>query len=87
MPINRVIPSPSFENDIKHIKDSAMLEKIKKQIDKITKNPEVGKPLGNVLKGERTVYVKPYRIIYSFQGDTLFLLRFDHRDHVYGRRF
>jgi len=35
------------------------------------------------LKGERTVYVKPYRLIYAYQETVLYLLRFEHRKEVY----
>jgi len=35
------------------------------------------------LKGEWTARVKPYRIIYAVQIDTLVLLRFEHRKEVY----
>lgn len=72
-----------FEDDTKHIKDSLLKEKIKKQISKITERPDIGKPLKYFLKGEKSVYIKPYRLIYSVADDTLILLRFEHRKKVY----
>ena len=69
----------------KKVKDKLTKEKTKKQIIKIIKNPEIGKPLRFRLKGERTVYVKPYRMIYTPIEDKLYLLRFEHREKVYGR--
>jgi len=82
--IKEVVWTNKFETDFKKIKNSLIKEKIKKQIIKIIKNPDIGKPLRFRLKGERTVYVKPYRIIYTVIKDKLYLLRFEHREKVYG---
>lgn len=81
--IKRVIRTKEFERNIRSIKDTQLLKRVKKQINKILDNPNLGKPLRYVLKGERTVYIKPYRLIYSVEGDKLFLLRFMHRKKVY----
>ncbi len=78
-----LIRTNKFIEDVKHFKDGAMLEKLKKQIEKIMKAPEVGKPLRYSFKGERTIYVKPYRILYSFDNNNIYLLRFEHRGHAY----
>ncbi len=75
--------SPGFIKAIVRIKDNLVKEKVKKQVIKIIDNPEIGKPLRYNLKGERTVYVKPYRIIYTFDENTIYLLRFEHRKKVY----
>jgi len=83
MVIKEVIPTQKFEDDTKHIKDALLKEKIKKQINKIVERPEAGKPLRYALKGERTVYIKPYRLIYSVSVETIILLRFEHRKDVY----
>lgn len=77
------IVTKGFRDDIKKFKDKLLLERIEKQIRKIAENPKVGKPLGNVLKGERSVYIKPFRLVYSINGENLFLLRFKHRKDVY----
>jgi len=61
-----------------------MKEKLKKQVAKIISNPNFGKPLRYGLKGELTIHVKPYRLIYSVIDNKLYLLRFEHRDEVYG---
>ena len=62
--------------------DKNLLDKLKKQISKIIDNPEIGKPL-KYRRGERSIYVKPFRLIYSIIGEELFLLKFDHRKKVY----
>ncbi|MGF3522130.1 MAG: type II toxin-antitoxin system RelE family toxin [Candidatus Bathyarchaeia archaeon] len=83
--IKLIIWTRKFEQEFKKIKDRATQEKIEKQIRKIKENPTFGKPLRYCLKGEWTIYVKPYRLIYKVEGDKLFLLRFEHRDELYSR--
>ncbi len=48
------------------IKDSFLKEKIEKQIQKISINPEVGKPMKFWRKGTREVYIKPFRLSYEY---------------------
>lgn len=81
--IKFVVPTEKFESEFKKIKDQKLKEKLKKQIIKVTENPNFGKPLRYDLKGEWTIYVKPYRLIYKVEGDKLILLRFEHRKKVY----
>jgi addiction module RelE/StbE family toxin len=78
-----VIFTEKFEKEFKKA-DTSVKEKAKKQINKIIEDPETGKPLRYDLKGERTVYVKPFRIIYSYFENTIHFLRFEHRGNVYG---
>ena len=62
--------------------DQSMKIKAKKQIEKVIKNPLVGKPMRNVRKGTREVYVKPYRLSYYFdeENDLIIFLDFYHKD-------
>lgn len=83
--VKLIIWSQEFEKQFKKIKDRAVQDKIEKQIKKIKSNPNFGKPLRYDFKGERTIYVKPYRLLYTVEGDKLILLRFEHRNHVYER--
>ncbi|MGB9003016.1 MAG: type II toxin-antitoxin system RelE/ParE family toxin [Nitrosotalea sp.] len=83
MVIAQIIWSDKFKNEVTKIKDNKLKEKLQKQIQNIVEFPELGKPLRYDLKGERTVYVKPYRLIYAYQGTVLYLLRFEHRNKVY----
>ena len=77
-----VVYTEKFEKEFRKA-DNSIKEKAVKQINKIIQNPDTGKPLRYDLKGERTVYVKPYRIIYSFFNNTINFLRFEHRGGVY----
>lgn len=79
--IINVTRSPQFIKAIKHI-DSFLLEKLKKQIEKILEHPEVGKPL-KYRKGERVLYIWPFRLIYAVHVEELILLNFEHRKSVY----
>ena len=71
-----------FDKALKHIKDRNLKIKIWKQIKKIIENPEIGKPL-RYKRGERSLYIKPFRLLYVIRGDEIILLKFDHRKKVY----
>ncbi|MGV8109357.1 type II toxin-antitoxin system RelE family toxin [Methanospirillum sp.] len=60
-----------------------MQEKIKKIVEKIIENPNVGKPLQYELAGMRSVRIPPFQILYEYTDDHLILHAFDHRDSVY----
>jgi len=83
MVISQIVWSDKFKKEVSKIKDSKLKERLQNQIQKIVECPELGKPLRYDLKGERTIYIKPYRLIYAYQGTILYLLRFEHRKQVY----
>jgi mRNA-degrading endonuclease RelE of RelBE toxin-antitoxin system len=78
-----VVFSKSFNKAITKLNNNSVKDNVKKHIVKIVNNPEIGKPLRYNLKGERTVYVKPYRIIYFYEINIITFLVFEHRDDVY----
>jgi len=55
-----------FKKTFSKIKDDLLKTKIIKQVEKIKINPEVGKPMRNVRKGTRELYVKPFRLSYEY---------------------
>ena len=57
---------PHFEELFKKIKDKSFKEKVKKQIQKIIENPEIGKPMMYARKGTREVYISPFRLSYIY---------------------
>ena len=79
--IIRITRSPLFLKQTKNL-DAFLLEKLKKQISKIIENPNVGKPL-KYKRGERSLYIKPFRLIYAVRSDELILLKFGHRKNIY----
>ena len=48
------------------IKDNLLRERVKKQIEKIIQNPEVGKPMMYARKGTRELYISPFRLSYTY---------------------
>jgi len=79
--IKRITRSSTFVKQTKHL-DSFLLKKLKSQINKIIENPEVGEPL-KYTRSEKSLYVKPFRLVYAVRGEELILLKFDHRKKVY----
>jgi mRNA-degrading endonuclease RelE of RelBE toxin-antitoxin system len=72
-----------FRREIKKIRDKAMQTKVKKIVERIIDNPDIGKPLRYELAGLRSVRVPPFRILYELSGDYLIFHTFEHRDTVY----
>ncbi len=72
----------TFLKKISKIKHEAVKEQIKKQVEKITENPEIGKPLRYSRKGTRELYVKPYRLAYAYSPEEQKLIFIDlyHKD-------
>jgi len=74
-----------FDNKFKEIfskiRDLLLKEKIIKQIEKIKTNPEIGKPMKYARKGTRELYIKPFRLSYSYhkKEDTIELLDLYHK--------
>ncbi len=58
-----------FKKTFLKIKDNFFKKKVIKQISKIKLNPEIGKPMRNVRKGTRELYIKPFRISYIYFPD------------------
>jgi mRNA-degrading endonuclease RelE of RelBE toxin-antitoxin system len=79
----KITLSSTFYKQVKRL-DHKLKVLLKKQILKIIENPQVGKPL-KYLRGERVLYLKPFRIVYSYVGNKneIILLKFDHRKRVY----
>ncbi|MBT4540980.1 type II toxin-antitoxin system RelE/ParE family toxin [Candidatus Woesearchaeota archaeon] len=78
-----IIFSNEFRKEFKKIKDKSTRLKIIKQLKKLTKEPESGKPLKYKLKNHRSVRIPPFRIIYKITQDRLIINCFDHRKDVY----
>ena len=79
--IKKITRSSLFIKETKKL-DKTLLKKLTKQITKIIQNPHVGKPL-KYKRNERTIYIKPFRLIYTINEDELILLKFEHKKNVY----
>ena len=79
----KVIYTEEFKRDVRKVKDKTIQGRIKKTVQKIKDNPEVGKPLRYDLFGFRNIKIPPFRILYEFREDLIILHKFEHRDEVY----
>ena len=79
--VKEVRRTNNFLNRLKKL-DKSYIDKIEKLIVKIINNPEIGKPMRNVRKGTREVYVSPFRLSYAYDknSDFLYLLDIYHKD-------
>jgi len=59
----------NFKKLFLNLNDKLLKTKIIKQIEKIKINPKVGKPMKNIRKGTRELYIKPYRLSYKYYID------------------
>lgn len=80
-----IIQSKEFVKQTKKIKDKRTKERIFKQIKKIIENPEKGDFL-SYEKRVRRVYIPPFRLLYIYEDNKIYLLDFDHRDRIYKKR-
>ena len=72
---------PALKHFFNKLKDKLLKEKIIKQIEKIILNPEVGKPMRNLRKGTRELYISPYRLSYAYlpNEDKIIILSLYHK--------
>ncbi len=77
-----VVYEPDFLRKICKIKDNTIKEHVKKQIKKILENPETGKPMRYDRKGTRELYIKLFRLSYSYikHENKIILFDFYHKD-------
>lgn len=65
----KVIFDKDFQKVIEKTKDNSFKEQVKKQIEKIINNPEIGKPMMYDRKGTRELYVGSFRLSYKYHRD------------------
>ncbi len=78
-----IIFSEDFKKEFKKIRNKAIRLKIIKQLKKLAQIPESGKPLRYDLKGNRSIRITPFRIIYRIEKNKIIINCFDHRKEVY----
>lgn len=71
-----------FKEIFSKIKENSLKDRILKQIEKIKINPEVGKPMRNIRKGTRELYITPFRLSYEYFKDRelVYILDLYHKD-------
>lgn len=77
-----IIFTEEFKDIFSRIKDRFTKDKIIKQIEKIKTNPEVGKPMRNVRKSTRELYIGSFRLSYEYLKDKnlIYMLDIYHKD-------
>ena len=73
--------SPKFNQIFFKMKDPVLKVKVKKQISKIIQNLGVEKPMRNIRKGIRELYIKPFRLAYAYIEDEIIILDLYHKKH------
>ncbi len=81
----RIVYADKFEQALRvwKKKDSRIFQGIVNQIEKIIREPEIGKPLRHTMKGRRRIHVGSFVLVYEFYSEELRFLDFDHHDKVY----
>ena len=75
--------SEKFKNQIKKIKDETVLDRVRKELKNLLKDPDTGKPLRYSLKGFRSIRIGKHRLLYAIDGDVIRAYAFEHRNDVY----
>jgi mRNA-degrading endonuclease RelE of RelBE toxin-antitoxin system len=72
-----------FTQIFSKLRDNLLQKRVVKQIKKISGNPEIGKPMGNVRKGTRELYVGKFRLSYEYlrERDLIYILDLYHKDN------
>jgi len=85
--IYQIIAHPGVQRELKklHKKDKVLYEHIKKRLKILAEQPEIGKPLRNVMKGRRRVQIGSFVLIYSIDKNDkmMTLISFEHHDNAY----
>jgi len=79
-----VIPS-EFEVILKKLKNRKpdVFKNLGKKIEKVKREPILGKPLRNTLRNYRRVHIDPFVLIYEIYMFEVRLIDFDHHDKIY----
>ena len=66
-------------------KDSSLYQRAVHKIIEVSENPEMGKPLRNVLRGKWRVHVGSFVLVYTInqENEMVIFLAFEHHDKVY----
>jgi len=80
--MNKIFYSSEFIKQIKKYNKDLQVQIIKK-LKQLEKNPELGKPLTNALKNNRSLHIGKFRVIYSIKGNEIIIAKVDHRKDIY----
>jgi mRNA-degrading endonuclease RelE of RelBE toxin-antitoxin system len=74
-----------FEIILKKLKNKKpdVFKNLEKKIEKVARNPILGKPLRNTLRNYRRVHMDSFVLIYEIRMLEVRLIDFDHHDKIY----
>ena len=83
--IIRITYSTEFEKALKRLtkQNRKTFEQLENQIEKILREPQIGKPLRYTLKNRRRLHVGSFVLVYEFHRNELRFIDFDHHDKIY----
>jgi mRNA-degrading endonuclease RelE of RelBE toxin-antitoxin system len=85
----KVKPDPKVEDSFRKLikKDRAHFNQIQRKLKELETNPEIGKPLRNVLKKRWRLHIGPYVLTYyiDYTANIIRLIDYDHHDKIYGK--
>ncbi|MBU3967484.1 MAG: type II toxin-antitoxin system RelE/ParE family toxin [Euryarchaeota archaeon] len=83
----RIVAHPGVQKEIEKLykKDKVRYEHLKKRLKILAEQPEIGKPLRNVLKGKRRIQIGSFVLIYKIDknDNKITLFSFEHHDNAY----
>ncbi|MBC2701720.1 MAG: type II toxin-antitoxin system RelE/ParE family toxin [ANME-2 cluster archaeon] len=83
----KIIAHPRVQKELQKLfkRDKVRYSHVKKRLEILSDNPEIGKPLRNILKGKRRIHIGSFVIIYEFnkENNNIILLDFEHHDNAY----
>ena len=83
----KIIAHPRVQKELQKLfkRDKVRYSHVKKRLEILSNNPEIGKPLRNILKGKRRIHIGSFVIIYEFnkENNSIILLDFEHHDNAY----
>ncbi len=74
--VSEIKESDNFKRIFRKLDESIRI-KAKKIILKVIENPEIGKPMMYSRKGTRELYIKPFRLSYSYDPHTKIICLLD----------
>mgnify|MGYP001580368353 CR=1 FL=1 len=79
-----VIPA-EFERILKSIRKRKpeLYNRLYERIPVLLREPQLGKPLRNVLRNYRRIHIGSFVLLYEIKGSEVRLLDFDHHDRIY----
>ena len=81
----KLVVHVEFETILKKLKNKKpdIFRDLGKKIEKIVKEPILGKPLRNTLRNYRRIHMDPFVLIYEIHMLEVRLIDFDHHDKIY----